>query len=311
MKRAKISIIGGGFVGATVAHWVLSRDLGDIVLCDLQSHLAQGRALDLMQSSPLVVADSSIKGTDDYKDISDSDVVIITAGSPRKPGMSREDLQKINAKVITSVCTQIKKYASQAIVIVVTNPLDVMSYHAFKVLEFPPSRVMGMAGVLDSVRFRVLVAQELQVSVEDVQAFVLGGHGDTMVPFARLCHVGGIPLSELLASDRIQALADKARHGGAEIVSLLKTGSAYYAPSLSVVEMVTAILKDKKRILACSTYLKGAYGVENLFMGVLCLIGAGGVEKIMEFSLTKAENTEFQHSASKVRSQVQALGYKV
>ena len=307
MKRSKIAIIGGGFVGSTCAHWLLSRDLGDIVLLDLKESLVKGRALDLMQSSPLVGVDSYIQGTSQYQDIQDSNIVIITAGMARQSGMSRDDLQQVNAKVVLTACEQIKKYAPEAFVIMVTNPVDVMTYYAWKVLSGTTQRIMGMAGVLDSIRFRTFIAQELNVSVQDVQAFVLGGHGDTMVPVPRLCCVGGIPLLDLLSAERVQILVEKARKGGAQIVSLLKTGSAYYAPALSVVEMVEAIVKDRKRILPISAYLDGQYGTKDLFMGVLCRIGKCGVEKIMEFSLTAEEKKQFQNSARAVRSQVEKL----
>lgn len=307
MSRSKISIIGGGFVGSTCAHWCLSRDLGDIVLLDIAEDLVQGRALDLLQSSPLTTASLQIKGTADYQDIQDSDLVVITAGRARQPGMSRDELRNINAKVIVQVCKQVKKKAPEACVIVVTNPLDVMAYMAWKTLGFPAHRVIGMAGILDSCRFKVFVAQELQVSVQDVQAFVLGGHGDTMVLLPRLCQVGGIPLRELLTEKQINSLVERTKKGGAEIVSLLKTASAYYAPALSVVEMVEAILKDQKRVLPCSTLLKGEYETRDLFMGVLCCLGRKGVEKIMEFSMTSEEKKQFQNSVSAVRNQVEQL----
>ena len=307
MSRSKISIIGGGFVGSTCVHWLLTRDLGDIVLLDLEEDLVRGRALDLLQSSPLTTASPQIKGTGKYKDIQNSDLVIITAGRARQPGMSRDELQNINTKVMVQVCEQVKQQAPEACVIVVTNPLDVMTYVAWKTLAFPAHRVMGMAGILDSVRFKVFVAQELQVSVQDVQAFVLGGHGDTMVLLPRLCQVGGIPLTELLSKQRINSLVERTKKGGAEIVSLLKTSSAYYAPALSVVEMAEAVLKDQKRILPCATLLNGEYGVQNLFMGVLCCLGANGVEKIMEFSMTSEEKTQFQQSVLAVKKQVEQL----
>lgn len=307
MKKAKISIIGGGFVGSTCAHWLLSRDLGDIVLLDIAEDMVKGRALDLFQSSSLTSSSLQIKGTKSYQDIENSDIVIITAGFSRKPGMSRDKLRDINAKIMVQVCEQIKTKSPLACVIVVTNPLDVMAYLAWKTLDFPAERVIGMAGVLDSARFKGFVAQELGVSVQDVQAFVLGGHGDTMVLLPRLCHVGGIPLEELLPKERIDFLVEKTKSGGAEIVSLLKTASAYYAPSLSVVEMVSAILKDQKRILPCSTLLRGEYGVKDLFMGVLCCLGAGGVEKVMEFSLKEREKEQFQKSVFAVKSQVEQM----
>lgn len=307
MSRSKISIIGGGFVGSTCAHWFLSRGLGDITLLDIEKDLVRGRALDLFQSSPLTTSSLEIKGGADYKDIQNSEIVIITAGRARQPGMSRDELRNINAKIMVQICEQIKQQAPQAYVIVVTNPLDVMSYVAWKTLGFPAHRVMGMAGVLDSARFKTFVAQELQVSVQDVQAFVLGGHGDTMVLLPRLCHVGGVPLQELLTEEQIHSLVERTKQGGAEIVSLLKTGSAYYAPSLSVVEMAEAILKDQKRIFPCSVLLNGEYGTRGLFMGVLCCLGSKGVERIMEFSMTADEKKLFQNSVSAVKSQVEKL----
>ena len=307
MRRSKISIIGGGFVGSTCAHWLLSRGWGDIVLLDIAEDLVRGRALDLFQSSALTTSCLEIKGTSDYKDIQNSDLVIITAGRARQPGMSRDELRNINAKIVAQICEQIKHQAPEAYVIVVTNPLDVMSYVAWKTLGFPSQRVMGMAGVLDSARFKAFVAEALQVSVQDVQAFVLGGHGDTMVLLPRLCHVGGIPLTELLSGEKINSLVERTKKGGAEIVSLLKTGSAYYAPALSVVEMAESILKDKKRILPCSTLLNGEYETRGLFMGVLCCLGSKGVEKVMEFSMTTEEKKLFQSSVSAVRSQVEQL----
>ena len=309
MSYSKISIIGGGFVGSTCAHWFLSRDMGDIVLLDIMEDPVRGRALDLLQSSALTTSSAHIEGTKDYSRIQNSDIVIITAGKPRQPGMSRDELRNINTQIVVQVCEQIKKHAPESYVIVVTNPLDVMTYVAWKTLEFPVQKVMGMAGVLDSARFRAFVAQELQVSIQDVQAFVLGGHGDTMVLLPRLCQVGGIPLTELLSKEKIATLVERTQKGGAEIVSLLKTASAYYAPALSVVEMAESILKDKKRILPCSTLLKGEYGVKNLFMGVLCCLGAKGVEKVMEFSMTEEEKKQFQTSASAVRSQVEQLDH--
>ncbi len=305
--KNKISIIGGGFVGSTCAHWILSRDLGDIVLLDIAEDLAKGRALDLFQASTLTSSRLQIKGTKDYQEIQGSDIVIITAGQARTPGMSRDALRDINAKIIIQVCKQIKIKAPRALVIVVTNPLDVMAYLSWKTLKFPSSRVIGMAGVLDSARFKAFVAQELNISPQEVSAFVLGGHGDEMVLLPRLCHVGSLPLTELLPKERINALVERTKKGGAEIVSLLKTASAYYAPALSVVEMVEAILKDQKRILPCSTLLKGEYETRGLFMGSLCLLSAKGVEKVMEVSLTKEEKEQFKKSASAVREQVDKL----
>ncbi|MDE0120068.1 MAG: malate dehydrogenase [Bdellovibrionales bacterium] len=307
MGRSKISIIGGGFVGSTCAQGLLNKDLGDIVLLDLEEDMVQGRALDLLQSCALTASNIQVNGTGNYKNIQDSDIVVITAGQARRPGMSRDELQNINAKIVIQVCEQIKKQAPKSCVIVVTNPLDVMTYVAWKTLAFPSDRVIGMAGVLDSARFKTFVAQELNVSVQDVQAFVLGGHGDTMVLLPRLCHVGGIPLPELLSEENIDSLVERAKKGGAEIVSLLKTSSAYYAPAWSVVEMAEAILKDQKRVLPCSTLLKGEYGVKDLFMGVLCLLGAKGVEKIMEFSMSAEEKNQFQNSVLAVEKQVRQI----
>ncbi len=307
MKCVKISVIGAGFVGSACAEGLLNQDLGDIVLLDIDGDMARGKALDLLQSRALNSSPASLMGTADYKDIQNSDLVIITAGQARRPGMGRDTLQQNNAQIIKNISEQIKKWAPSSYVIVVTNPLDVMSYVAYKSLNFPAHRVMGMAGVLDSARFRTFVSLELNISPRDVQAFVLGGHGDTMVFLPRLCHVGGIPLTELLPEDKISALVERAKKGGAEIVSLLKKGSAYYAPAESVVEMALAILKDQKRVLPCSTFLKGEYGTKDLFMGVLCLIGAGGVEKIMEFKMTEEEKRAFQGSVEAVRQQVEKL----
>ncbi len=307
MSRAKITVIGGGFVGSTCAHWLLVKNCGDVFLMDLREDLIQGRALDLMQSTPLVSGSSQVHAISNYRDIQNSDVIVITAGSPRKPGMSRDDLRQVNSQVITQICLEIKKHAPQSVVMIVTNPVDIMAYHALKTLQFLPQRVIGMAGVLDSLRFRYFVAQELGVSVKDVHAFVLGGHGDTMLAFPRLCLVGGIPLGELMSLDRIQFLVERTKKGGAEIVSFLKTGSAYYAPALSVVEMVEAVLRDERRVFPCSVYLNGQYGVKDLFMGVLCCLGKGGVQKIMEFSLTASEKKQFQQSVQEVSSQVAKL----
>ena len=307
MGRFKVSIIGSGFVGSTCAHWILTRKLGDIALLDINESMAQGRALDLLQSSSLASTDASIHGTADYEDIKGSNIVIITAGRPRQAGMSRDELRQINADILKQVCEKVKIHCPDCYVIIVTNPLDVMTYLAFKILGFPSHRVMGMAGILDSARFRTFVAQALGVSVQDVQAFVLGGHGDTMTLLPRLCHVGGIPLTELLPEQEITALVERAQKGGAEIVSLLKNSSAYYAPALSVVEMVEAILQDRKRILPCSAYLNGEYGVKDLYMGVLCRVGSAGIEKIMELKLTEEEIQQFQNSVSAVRDQVDQL----
>ena len=253
-RPKKISIIGAGFVGATCAHWAASKELGDIVLLDLQAEPTQGKALDLLQALPVEGADGHIQGTNDYKDIAHSDLVIVTAGLPRKPGMNRDELLFKNASIVQSCCQHIRKEAPDAIVIVVSNPLDAMAYVAKQSLGFPRERVLGMAGVLDSARFRAFLSQELNVSVKDIHAFVLGGHGDTMLPLPRYCSVGGLPLTQWLSKDKIEALIERTRKGGAEIVGLLKTGSAYYAPSASVIQMAEAILKDQKRILPCAVW---------------------------------------------------------
>ena len=307
MKRPKISIIGGGFVGSTTAHWLLNRGLGDIVLLDIAEDMVRAKALDLLQSSPLTNSALQIKGTANYEDIKDSQIVIVTAGLSRKPGMSREELQSKNSLIMKNIAKNIKAQSPEAKVIMVTNPLDIMTYTMWKYLDFPKRQVIGMAGVLDSARFKTFISEELNVSPQDIQAFVLGGHGDTMVPLPRLCHVGGVPLLELLPNERVQALVERTRKGGAEIVSLLKTGSAYYAPARSVTEMVEAILKDQKRILPCSAFLDGEYGEKGFFMGVLCLLGKKGVEKIIEFALTEQEKKEFQLSALAIKKQLKNL----
>src|SRR6202789_794837 len=274
MKRNKITVVGAGFVGSTAAHWAASKELGDVVLVDINEGAAKGKALDLFESSPVEQFDSRVTGTTNYADTADSDVVILTAGMPRKPGMSRDDLLAINSKIVRECTEGIVKYSPKCTIIVVSNPLDAMAYVVKQVSGFPRNRVIGMAGVLDSARFRSFIAEELNVSVKDVQAFVLGGHGDTMVPMPRHCSVGGVPLMEMLPKDQIDKLVDRARNGGAEIVNLLKTGSAYYAPSASAVQMAEAILKDQKRILPCAALLDGEYGVKGIFVGVLAKLGA-------------------------------------
>ncbi len=306
-RRKKLSVVGAGFVGSTCAHWAAAKELGDVVLVDINEGAAQGKALDLYQSSPVEHFDARITGTADYKDTANSDVVIITAGLPRKPGMSRDDLLATNAKIMKDVCLGVKEYSPNAIVIVVSNPLDAMAFVAKETLGFPPHRVIGMAGVLDSARFKGFVAEECNVSVKDVHAFVLGGHGDTMVPMPRHCSVGGVPLMEMLSSDRIEALVDRTRKGGAEIVGLLKTGSAYYAPAASAVQMAEAILRDQKRILPCAAYLQGEYGVKDLFIGVLCKLGGQGMEKVIELELNETERAGLEHSISAVKELVEAL----
>lgn len=306
-RRKKIAVIGAGFVGSTCAHWAAQKELGDVVLLDVNEGAAKGKALDLYESSPVEGFDSKVIGTADYKDIKDSDVVIITAGLPRKPGMSRDDLLATNSKIMKEVCQGVKQYAPNCVAIIVSNPLDAMAFVAKEVLGFPRERIIGMAGVLDGARFRTFIAEELNVSVKDVQAFVLGGHGDTMVPMPRHCSVGGVPLTEMLPKERVDALVKRAREGGAEIVGLLKTGSAYYAPSASAVQMAEAILKDQKRILPCAALLDGEYGVKGLFVGVLCQLGGNGMEKVIEVKLNDEEKKMLDHSIGAVKELVEAL----
>ncbi len=307
-KRKKISVIGAGFVGSTCAHWAAAKELGDVVLLDINEGSAKGKALDLYEASPVEQFDSRVVGTSDYKDTADSDVVIITAGLPRKPGMSRDDLLATNAKIMKEVCEGLKKYAPNAVLIIVSNPLDAMAFVAKQVTGFPRERVIGMAGVLDSARFRTFISEALNVSIKDVQAIVLGGHGDTMVPMPRHCSVGGVPLTEMMEPAKLEALVQRARTGGAEIVNLLKTGSAYYAPAASAVQMAEAILKDQKRILPCAVELQGEYGVKNLFVGVLCKLGGGGMEKVIELKLNDTERGMLNNSIKAVEELVGALG---
>jgi malate dehydrogenase len=306
--RKKITVVGAGFVGSTCAHWAAAKELGDVVLVDINDGAAKGKALDLFESSPVEQFDSRITGTADYKDTAGSDVVIITAGIPRKPGMSRDDLLSTNSKIMKDVCKGVREYSPNAVVIVVSNPLDAMAYVAMKELDFPRERVIGMAGVLDSARFRSFIADELKCSVKDVQAFVLGGHGDTMVPMPRHCSVGGVPLLEILPKDRVDALVKRTREGGAEIVGLLKTGSAYYAPSASAVQMAEAILRDQGRILPCAAFLQGEYGIKNLFIGVLCKLGGKGLEQVIEVKLNDEERAGLANSTKAVQDLVEALG---
>ncbi|MGE0762810.1 MAG: malate dehydrogenase [Bdellovibrionales bacterium] len=306
-KRKKISVIGAGFVGSTCAHWAAAKELGDVVLLDINEGAAKGKALDLFEASPVESFDSRVIGTADYKDTANSDVIIITAGLPRKPGMSRDDLLATNAKIMKDVCTGLREYSPKAVAIIVSNPLDAMAFVAKETLGFPRERVLGMAGVLDGARFRSFIAEELNVSVRDVQAFVLGGHGDTMVPMPRHCSVGGVPLTEMLSKERIDALVTRTRNGGAEIVGLLKTGSAYYAPAASAVQMAEAILRDQKRILPCAAFLQGEYGVKDLFLGVLCQLGGKGMEKVIEVKLNETEKAGLDNSLNAVKELVTAL----
>ncbi|HEX7124329.1 MAG TPA: malate dehydrogenase [Thermodesulfobacteriota bacterium] len=304
LRRHKITIVGAGNVGATAAHWAAAKELGDIVLVDVVEGVPQGKGLDLFEASPIERFDSRIVGTNGYEETAGSDVVIITAGLARKPGMSRDDLLARNAEIVKGVTEQVAKRSPEAVLIVVSNPLDAMTYVAKQVSGFPKQRVVGMAGVLDSARMRSFIAAELDVSVEDVTAFVLGGHGDTMVPLPRYSTVAGIPLPALLPKEKIDAIVKRTAGGGAEIVNLLKTGSAYYAPSAAAVEMAEAILKDKKRILPCAALLEGEYGVNGYFVGVPVKLGAGGVEQVIEIELTAEERAALQKSVDAVKELV-------
>lgn len=307
MKRKKITVVGAGFVGATAAHWAAAKELGDVCIIDIVDGLPQGKALDLLEASPVEGFDSCVTGTNDYADTANSDIVIITAGLPRKPGMSRDDLLAKNTAIVKSVTEQIAKHSPNAYLIVVSNPLDAMVYVAHKASGFPTNRVVGMAGVLDAARFRTFIAVELNVSVEDVNAFVLGGHGDSMVPLPRFSTVAGIPLPELLPPDRIEALVDRTRKGGGEIVNLLKTGSAFFAPSASAVQMAESILKDKKRILPCAAYCDKEYGVGGYFVGVPAKLGKDGVEQVIEIKMLPEEKSAFDASVEAVRKLVKEL----
>ncbi len=306
MPRPKITIIGAGNVGATTAHWIASKELGDIVLLDIVEGMPQGKALDLLESGPTEGFDVDIKGTNSYEDTKNSDIIIITSGIPRKPGMSRDDLIATNTKIVKEVAQNAVKYSPNAVIIVVTNPLDAMVYVASKASNFPKHRVMGMAGVLDSTRFRTFIAKELSVSVEDVDAIVLGGHGDTMVPLPRYSTVNGIPIIELLPKEKIEALVERTRKGGEEIVNLLKTGSAYYSPAAAVAEMAESILKDKKRILPCAAYCDSEYDVNGYFVGVPVKLGRNGVEKVIELKLNEEEKETFRKSVEHVKNLIAA-----
>jgi malate dehydrogenase len=305
--RPKITVVGAGNVGASVAQYAVEKELGDVVLVDVVEGIPQGKALDLAQAGPVHGYDSTLVGANGYDDTAESDVVVITAGLARKPGMTRDDLLFKNAEIVGSVVEQITTRSKNAILVLVTNPLDAMVQLAWKKSGFPARRVVGMAGVLDSARFRTFIARELNVSVENVTAFVLGGHGDTMVPLPRYSTVAGIPITELLSKEKIDALVTRTANGGAEIVGLLKSGSAYYAPAASAVEMVEAILKDKKKILPCAAYLDGPYGVKGLYVGVPVKLGRSGVEEIIEIKLTNDEQAAFDKSAAAVRELVDKL----
>jgi len=306
--RKRVTVVGSGNVGATAAHWIASKELADVVLIDILEGIPQGKGLDLQQAMPIEKRDSHIIGTNNYGDTAGSDIVVITAGIPRKPGMSRDDLLNTNYNIMKSVVTEAIKYSPGCILIIVSNPLDAMAQTAYKLSGFPRNRVIGMAGVLDSARFRTFIADELNVSVENVTAFVLGGHGDTMVPLPRYSTVAGIPITELITPERLAALVQRTRDGGAEIVKYLKTGSAYYAPSAAATEMVEAILKDKKKILPCAAYLDGEYGIKGLYVGVPVKLGAKGIEQIIEIKLTPDEQAALNRSADAVKELVGVIG---
>lgn len=306
MRRHKISIIGAGNVGATTAHWCAAAELGDIVLLDIPQteDMPKGKALDLLQSGPIMGFDAKIVGTTDYQDTAGSDVVVVTAGIPRKPGMSRDDLLSTNAKIVGSVVEQVRNLSPNSIIIVVSNPLDAMVQRALQVSKFPPNRVLGQAGVLDTARYRTFLALELGVSVEDVSALLMGGHGDTMVPMPSCTSVGGIPVRRLMSEDRLSAIVDRARNGGAEIVGLLKTGSAYYAPAAATAQMVEAIVRDKKRLIPCAAYCDKEYNVGGYYVGVPVILGAGGVERVVELQLDEQEQRDFLKSVQAVKELV-------
>jgi malate dehydrogenase len=305
--RTKISVVGAGNVGATVAQLIAYKELGDVVMVDIIEGLPQGKALDLLEAGPVEGYDSQVSGANNYEATADSHIVVITAGIARKPGMSRSDLITTNANIVRAVTEQVVKYSPEALLIVVSNPLDAMVHLTKHVSGFPKNRVVGQAGVLDSTRFRTFIAQELNVSVEDTQAFVLGGHGDTMVPLPRYSTVAGIPITHLLPQETIDRLVQRTRDGGGEIVNLLKSGSAFYAPGAAVVQMVEAIVKDKKRVLPCTAYLEGEYGLRDIYFGVPVKLGAGGVEQIIEIELTADERAALQASAKEVADTIQLL----
>ena len=307
LKRHKITVVGAGNVGATAAHWAASKELGDVVLVDIVEGVPQGKGLDLFQAGPVELFDAKITGTNSYEATAGSDVVIITAGLARKPGMSRDDLMKTNAGIVKSCAEQVAKHSPDAVIIVVSNPLDVMTYVAKRASGFPKNRVLGMAGVLDTARYRAFIAEAAGVSVEDIQALVLGGHGDDMVPLISYTTISGIPVTEFIPKDKLDAIVERTRKGGIEIVNLLKTGSAYYAPSAAAVQMAEAILKDKKRVLPCAAWLEGEFGISGVYCGVPVLLGAGGVERIIEVPLTTEERIALNASAGSVKSNIDRL----
>ncbi|PWW26092.1 malate dehydrogenase (NAD) [Cytobacillus oceanisediminis] len=309
LKRKKISVIGGGFTGATTAFLLAQKELGDVVLVDIpqMENPTKGKALDMLEASPVQGFDANITGTSSYEDTKESDIVVITAGIARKPGMSRDDLVQTNQKIMKSVAQEIAKYSPKSFIVVLTNPVDAMTYTVFKESGFPKNRVIGQSGVLDTARFRTFVAQELNLSVKDITGFVLGGHGDDMVPLVRYSYAGGIPLETLIPKDRLDAIVERTRKGGGEIVNLLGNGSAYYAPAASLVEMCEAILKDQRRVLPSIAYLEGEYGYEGIYLGVPTILGANGIEKVIELELTSEEKAALDKSAEAVRSVMEVL----
>lgn len=305
--RPKISIIGAGFVGSTAAHWIASKELGDVVLVDIIEGVPQGKGLDLLQAGPIEGFDVTITGTNDYAATANSDIIVVTSGAPRKPGMSREDLIRVNADITRDCISKAAPLSPNAVIIMVNNPLDTMTYLAKQVSGFPKNRVVGQAGVLDTARYRTFIAMEAGVSVEDIQAMLMGGHGDEMVPLPRFTTISGIPVTEFISKERLDAIIERTRKGGGEIVNLLKTGSAYYAPSAATVQMVEAILRDKKRVLPCACYLEGEYGLNDIYFGVPCILGAGGVERVLELPLNDEEMALVKKSAEAVSSSIAAL----
>ncbi len=307
MAKSKVTVVGAGNVGGTTAQRLAERNYADVVLVDIVEGLPQGKALDILQSGPVLGFDSNVVGSNGYEESAGSDVVIITSGSPRKPGMSRDDLLKTNQNIVQSVTEEVVRHSPEAILVMVANPLDAMCHVALEVSGFPRERVVGMAGILDTARYRTFIAQELEVSVREVFALVLGGHGDTMVPLPSMATVGGVAITELMPEDRVEVIVDRTRNGGAEIVGLLQSGSAFYAPSAAAVEMVDAILQDQKRILPCAAYLQGEYGIEDLFVGVPVKLGASGIEEIIELDLQQDELANLENSAGAVRELVEIL----
>ncbi|WP_368652320.1 malate dehydrogenase [Ornithinibacillus sp. 4-3] len=309
MKRKKIAVIGSGFTGATTAYMIAEKELGDVVIVDIpdMENPTKGKALDMLEASPVFGFDAKITGTSNFADIQDADMVVITAGVARKPGMSRDDLVNINAKIMKEIAQNIKSYAPNSFIVVLTNPVDAMTYTIFKETGFPKERVIGQSGVLDTARFRTFVAEELNISVKDISGFVLGGHGDEMVPLIRYSYAGGIPLEKLISPERLATIVERTRKGGGEIVNLLGNGSAYYAPAASIVVMVEAILKDQRRILPTIAYLEGEYGYTDIYLGVPTVIGANGIEKILELELTDDEKAELDQSVAAVKSVLDVL----